>query len=166
MENIKILLDKLSSYNIFNHLFPGISFVFLTKEISGYNLIQDNYFVGGFLYYFIGMIVSRVGSIFIEPALKAIKFISFKDYKLFVQASKLDPKLELLSEVNNTYRTILSMLILLSCEYTYLEIKFRYNITHNTTVILATSFTTALFLFSYRKQTSFISRRIESNINK
>ncbi len=165
MENSKLFLDKLSSYNFFNYLFPGILFVFLTKEISKYNLIQDNHFVGGFLYYFIGMIVSRVGSIIVEPILKAIKFINFKEYKLYIQASKLDSKIELLSEVNNTYRTLLSMLILLSLELAYLKIKASFNLTHDTTLYLATFIITLLFLFSYRKQTSFISKRIEPNIN-
>ena len=37
----------------------------------------------------------------------------FADYKLFVMASKTDPKLEVLSEQNNTYRSLISMSIYL-----------------------------------------------------
>ena len=110
---MKDLIDKLSSYNIFNYLLPGIIFVVFLKEVIGYNFIQDNNLIGAFLYYFIGMVVSRFGSVIIEPLLKYISFIKFKDYKLFVSASKQDSKLELLSEVNNTYRTISATFILL-----------------------------------------------------
>lgn len=166
MDSIKIILDKLSSYNIFNYLLPGVLFVFLTKEVTGYDLIQENHLVGGFLYYFIGMVVSRVGSVFIEPILRGIKFLKFKDYKFFVQASKLDNKLELLSEVNNTYRTILSMLILTCLEYVYMWLKSKYNISHEITLVIATTFITLLFLLSYRKQTNYITKRIEANLNE
>lgn len=163
MDSIKDIFDKISSYNIFNYLLPGILFVFLTKEVASYNLIQENNLIGAFLYYFAGMVVSRFGSLFIEPLLKLIKFLKFSDYKSFVAASKKDSKIELLSEVNNTYRTILSMFTLLIFEKIYLHIKAYYGIQHHTTVIVLTLFITMLFLFSYRKQTNYITKRIEAN---
>jgi hypothetical protein len=82
-----------------------------------------------------------------------------------VGKSKLDDKLDLLSEVNNTYRTILSMLILTCLEYVYLWIKIEFSISHEITLILATTSISLLFLFSYRKQTNFITKRIEANLN-
>lgn len=163
MDGIKDILDKISSYNIFNYLLPGILFVFLTKEITSYNLIQENNLIGAFLYYFIGMVVSRFGSLFIEPFLKRVRFLKFSDYKAFVTASKKDNKIELFSEVNNTYRTILSMFILLIFEKIYLWIKVYYGLQHETTFIILTLFITMLFLFSYRKQTNYITKRIEAN---
>lgn len=163
MDSIKDIFDKISSYNIFNYLLPGILFVFLTKEVASYNLIQENNLIGAFLYYFAGMVVNRFGSLFIEPLLKLIKFLKFSDYKSFVAASKKDSKIELLSEVNNTYRTILSMFTLLIFEKIYLQIKAYYGIQHQTTVIILTLFITMLFLFSYRKQTNYITKRIEAN---
>jgi hypothetical protein len=166
MDGLKGVFDKISSYNIFNYLLPGILFIYLTGEISGYNLIQDNNFVGAFLYYFSGMVVSRFGSLVIEPFLKWIKFVKFKDYKLFVNASRIDSKIALLSEVNNTYRTILSMLVLFCLQYPYLIAKDFFLISHTTTVILVIVFISILFLFSYRKQTAYISKRIETNTNK
>jgi hypothetical protein len=166
MESIKIIIDKLSTYNIFNFLLPGVIFIILTKEITGYNLIQENNLAGGFLYYFIGMVVSRVGSILIEPILIRINFVKFKHYKFFVEAGKLDSKLDLLSEVNNTYRTILSTMILTCFEYVYMWLKSKYNISHEITLVIIIGFITLLFLFSYRKQTNYISKRIEANLNE
>ena len=94
---MKDLLDKISSYNLFNYLLPGILFVCISKYLTDYNFIQDNDFIGAFLYYFIGMVISRFGSLFVEPILKRISFLKFADYKSFVSASKKDDKIELFS---------------------------------------------------------------------
>ena len=84
------LLQKLSTYNIFNYLFPGVVFVILLKKYTDINLIVDDVVLGLFLYYFLGLVLSRIGSILIEPLLKYWGVIQFSDYSKFVQASKLD----------------------------------------------------------------------------
>lgn len=162
---MKDLLDKISSYNIFNYLLPGIIFVVFSKEVIGYNFIQENNLLGAFLYYFIGMVVSRFGSIIIEPFLKWVSFLKFKDYKFYVIASKQDSKLELLSEVNNTYRTISSTFILLALLKGYKTISEEFCISNMITLIIATILILVLFLFSYRKQTNYITKRINANTN-
>jgi hypothetical protein len=64
---MKEILDKLSSYNLFNYLLPGIIFVVLASEITRYSFIHDDIVIGAFLYYFIGLVISRFGSLAIEP---------------------------------------------------------------------------------------------------
>ncbi len=110
---MKDLLSKLSSYNLFNYLLPGIIFVVLAKDLCNYSFIQQDIVIGVFLYYFIGLVISRFGSLVIEPLLRHVSFLKFADYKDFVAASKIDEKIELFSEVNNTYRTLCSLFILL-----------------------------------------------------
>ena len=163
---MKDILDKLSSYNIFNYLFPGVLFVIIAKATTDYNLILEDNIQGAFLYYFIGMIISRFGSIVIEPLLKKVKFLKFRDYKDYIYASKQDDKVELLSEVNNTYRTLNSMLfLLLSLKlYNYLSIKFQ--IDNSFTLMTLTVLISILFLYSYRKQTNYITKRIDANKQK
>ncbi len=161
---MKEILDKISSYNIFNYLLPGIIFVVFSKEVIGYDFIQENNLFGAFLYYFIGMIISRFGSFIVEPFLKWVSFLKFKDYKFFVIAAKQDAKLELLSEINNTYRTICSAFILLILVKVYKEIATRFVISNATTLIILTILILILFFFSYRKQTKYISKRIDVNI--
>lgn len=160
---MKELYDKLSSYNIFNYLLPGILFVIFSKYFVQYDLIQENNFIGAFLYYFIGMVVSRFGSLIIEPLLKAISFLKFEDYKKFVIASQKDPKIELLSEVNNTYRTVTSLfsLVLLLKLYAFLESK--YGFADNIGFIILLILLLILFLFSYKKQTGFVTKRVKLN---
>src|SRR5262249_5966126 len=108
---MKEFLDKISSYNIFNYLFPGILFAVILPHLSPYSLVQDSIVLGVFVYYFIGLVISRLGSLIIEPILKKIRFLVFLDYRDFVAAEKADPKIELFSEVNNTYRSLVAMIV-------------------------------------------------------
>lgn len=163
---MKEIIDKLSSYNIFNYLLPGIIFVIIANGTTDYNFIQENNFLGGFLYYFIGMIISRFGSVIMEPILKKTNFIKFRDYFDYINASQKDGKIELLSEVNNTYRTLNSMMFLLLILkfYNFLSIEFNFN--NIVTLIILTVLILVLFLFSYRKQTNYITKRIDANKNQ
>ena len=148
------LLQKLSTYNIFNYLFPGVVFVILLNRYTEINLVVDDVILGMFLYYFFGLVLSRIGSILIEPALRRTKIVQFSDYARFVRASKLDDKIELLSEVNNMHRTIIAMLVVL------LAISICNG---SVTCLLTTGLLgiVTLFVLSYRKQTSFITKRID-----
>jgi hypothetical protein len=166
MDGIKEVFDKISSYNIFNYLYPGILFSVICKSGIGVDFMLENNFLGVFLYYFIGMIISRIGSVFIEPILKWIKFLKFSEYKKFVQASKSDSKIELLSEVNNTYRTIISMFSILIFLKTYKHFNYFYwHIPHEVSYSMILIFLLILFLLSYRKQTNYITNRINSVLN-
>ena len=157
------LLAKLSSYNIFNYLFPGVVFVVLLRKISGYDFIQKDIVTGAFLYYFIGLIISRVGSLFIEPFLKWIKFLEFAEYSKFVSASKVDAKIDLFSEVNNMYRTLCSLFLLLVVSKAYERYLSELSFFKHYGSVLAVVLLLLLFIFSYRKQTSYITKRIDSN---
>ena len=91
---MKEIIDKITTYNLFNYLLPGIIFVIFMNKFIGYDFVQDNNFIGGFLYYFIGMIISRIGSLIVEPVLEYLKFLKKSDYQEFVSASKKDSKIE------------------------------------------------------------------------
>ena len=160
---MKDILSKLSSYNLFNYLFPGILFVIVAGKVTHYSLIQQDVVIGVFLYYFIGLVVSRFGSLVIEPLLRHVSFLRFADYRDFVAASKKDEKLDLLSEVNNTYRTLCSLftLLLLLKLYEEIETKLPFIAEWNVLVLLVVLL--IMFLLSYRKQTGYISKRIKAN---
>lgn len=159
---MKELLDKISSYNLFNYLFPGVLFVIMSKEFTNYNFVQQNEILGVFLYYFIGMIISRVGSLIIEPILKKTSFIKFSDYKNFISASKKDEKIELFSEINNTYRTIIAMMFLLIILKGYNYLETFWNISKTATSFMGMILLLVMFLFSYNKQTNYITKRIDA----
>lgn len=158
---MKDLLDKLSSYNLFNYLLPGIIFVVLASEVTHYSFIQQDIVIGAFLYYFIGLVISRFGSLVIEPLLKYLSFLQFADYKDFIAASKKDEKIELLSEVNNTYRTLSSLFILLLLLKLHEKVEGIFPILKGWDAVILMVLMLIIFLLSYRKQTSYITKRIK-----
>lgn len=159
---MKDILQKLSTYNIFNYLLPGIVFVALLRFFTSYDLVIEEIVIGAFLYYFIGMIISRIGSILIEPILRKSKIVKFSDYGKFISASKRDDKIELFSEINNMYRTFISMFVILLLIVVYENIYKCITLNDTYKTILGLFVLAFLFLFSYRKQTEYINKRINS----
>ena len=154
---MKELLDKLSSYNLFNYLLPGTVFVAVAQRISTHRFTHDNIVVELFLYYFIGLVISRIGSLVIEPAMKRTKFVKFASYKDFVRACSHDTKVEVLSEQNNTYRTLCAVVVVLGGLKFY-DVIVMWGLP-GTAIVLVGLF--GLFAFAYRKQTDYIRRRVE-----
>jgi len=160
---MKDILEKLSPYNIFNHLLPGVVFVAVAEVFLRRSFTQKDLLVGLFLYYFIGMVISRLGSLVIEPVLKKVYFIRFADYRDFISAAQKDPKIEVLSEVNNTYRTLCALFALLGLLRLYEEIENLVPAIRSWAPLVAVAFLFILFLISYKKQTSYIRKRIEGS---
>lgn len=163
---MKELIDKISSYNLFNYFFPGVVFTVLLNELTVYNIILDNLLITFFMYYFIGLVISRVGSVAIAPLLKKMKFIRFADYNDFVDASKKDEKIDLLSEVNNMYRTLLALIIVLFIVYGFSKLKELWQFLSIIELHLLATILLVFFLFAYRKQTSFVRKRVFAVLGK
>jgi hypothetical protein len=163
---MKDLLDKLSSYNLFNYLFPGIIFSFASKEITSYSFHQKDIIIGVFVYYFIGLVISRIGSLLIEPFLKKVNFLKFSDYKDFISASKEDKKIELLSEENNMYRTICSLFFLLLFLKFYELLGSIFQPLNDFAPFILALFLLAVFTFSYKKRTNYIAKRVNAQVQR
>jgi hypothetical protein len=157
---------SLSSYNLFNNLLPGVVFCVLTSKMFLVSLVQTDIASGVFFYYFVGLVISRIGSIIVEPLLKKIGFISFANYSDFISASKEDPKIDVLSEANNMYRTILSMMLLTALVGVYEFLKTSFELFDKYSIYAVMIALIFIFAFSYRKQTQFIKSRVEKVIDK
>ncbi len=166
---MKELLTKISRYNLFNYLLTGsvfvISSILVLKPIYILS-VQENIAIFLFASYFVGSVLSRIGSLCVEPLLKKIKFITFADYKEFLEVQKIDPTISDLSEENNIYRTyVASFLILLilviakKCSYIFL-------LTKNTLTLVIIISLSLIFLFAYKKQTAYIKKRIDNQKTK
>lgn len=57
------LWEKISSYNIFNNLFPGALSIYLFERATNVILSTDDVVKNVVLYYFTGIIIGRIGSI-------------------------------------------------------------------------------------------------------
>lgn len=162
---MKELLDKISSYNIFNYLFPGLVYVAVLREFTTFDIYQENNFIGGFIYYFTGLIISRFGSLVIEPVLQKSKFVKFASYNDYILASDKDAKIELFSEINNMYRTLISMLILLLLAKLFEIISDALNLSQTWEVGILILLLLIIFIFSYKKQTKYVVKRVDARKN-
>jgi hypothetical protein len=160
------LINRLSSYNLFNYLFPGAVFIVLLNEVTSYNLIQESLFAGALLYYFVGMVISRIGSLVVEPFLKLIHVVKFAEYSNFVAAQKTDEKLEVLSEANNTYRTLISTFLLLLCAMLFDFSESKCDWLNENKLWVSLVVLLLLFVGAYRKQTAYITKRVEKTTAK
>jgi hypothetical protein len=159
---MKDIISKISSYNLFNYLLPGIVFAVLVERITTYKIIQSDIIVGLFLYYFCGLVISRIGSLIIEPFLKRVSFVKFAPYKDYVQVSAKDPILETLSEVNNMYRTLCALFLTLLATKAFEAITMCLNMSGNASAYILFAGLLVLFALSYRKQTKYITQRVET----
>ena len=161
------LVEKLSSYNIFNYLLPGVLFAALGNRLTSYPLLFDNIFIGIFVYYFYGLIISRIGSLILEPLFKWLRTVKFSPLSDFVEASKIDQKIELLSETNNMYRTMSSLFFCLLLMRLYESFEKSHPNISGISLEFSIFMLMVLFVLSYRKQTAYIrSRIIQANKGK
>lgn len=160
---MKELLDKLSSYNIFNYLFPGVLFAIFVSNTTQFKLnVADNVLVL-FVYYLYGLIISRFGSLVVEPIFKKLKFIKFSNYSDYIKASEKDPLLITLSEQNNMFRTLIAgiILLLITIGIDHLYLKYTNLKDYNNIVLLI--ILAFLFSWAYRKQTTYVMKRVKAS---
>lgn len=153
------LIKKIETYNIINYLLPGIIFIIIFTYLTDINISNSNPAIAIVEYYFIGLVLSRIGSIVIKPLLKRCKIINEEKYEIFIDKEKEDEKIPILVRDGNQYRTFIATFVVL----TLIEI---YNIIKGNTdkwiTIIAFLALIILFILSYRKQLIFITKRIKN----
>lgn len=158
-------VDKLSSYQLFNYLFPGIIFNYVVEQTMSFRIAQNDILYRFFVYYITGMVLSRIGSIIIEPIYKKWCWVVYAKYKNYLKAEEKDPKLNLLLLENNTYRTLIATFFCLLVLYGIDQIEWLHDkYDSNIATILYLGFFLFLFSVSFHKQTDFIRKRTHRNL--
>lgn len=152
------LWEKISSYNIFNNLFPGALFIYLLERSTNVGLSTDDLVKNVVLYYFVGLIIGRVGSLVFEPMLKIVRLIKFVPYGEYVAACKSDNKIESLQETANMYRTLFSMSLLLIVALYVVAVLTGHKYILSKCMALSFGF---IFIVSYVKQINYIVMRVK-----
>lgn len=156
------ILEKLDSYQILTNLLPGTFFGFTLNFFLGLTLPTQNVGEDVIVYYFIGLIINRIGSLVVEPILKKLRFIKYASYPDFVKAVKADSKIDTLSEMNNYTRSLLTSVLLLpvirilqalSLKWMWFSLNWEWG---------SIALFIVLFLFAYRKQTNYVRKRVET----
>lgn len=152
------IIEKIEIYHFINYLLPGTIFVAIFNKIFENNFFDSNIVIAVIEYYFIGLILSRISSVLLQPIFKKTKIIKYADYNKYIKSSKEDDKLEILQREANQYRTYIATFIILAIVQSYICITNK-----NFTIILVLFVGLAiLFTLAYKKQIKFIVDRVEN----
>lgn len=154
-------IEKLEEYKIFNYLLPGIIFTYLLKYYVGIDIFQSNVIEMAFIFYFIGSVISRFGSVVIEEILKKIKFIKHSNYNDYINAVKKDDFIKKLLISNNTYRTLCAGFLLILMIKGVKELANYFNLQTGIICTIVIIFGFILYLLSFKKQTGIIVKRVD-----
>lgn len=164
MEGLNILIEKLSHYNFVTNIVPGTVLCIILKYLIGYDLfVTDNWYLMGIVFYFVGMICNRFGSLVIEPLLKkwAKKYFKFAPYKNYVEAEKKDHKIEILNRESNVFRSCISLCVLSLIALLFQFLSSIFDCLNEWKSVIFLVLVLLLFLFSYQKQITFVRKRVE-----
>jgi len=156
------ILEKLGSYQILTNLLPGAFFGLALKFFFGLTLPTQNIGEDIVVYYFMGLIINRIGSLVVEPILKKLRFIKYAQYPDFAKAVKVDSKIDTLSEMNNYTRSLLTCVLLLPIIRVLQALSLKWTWFSSNWKWVVISLLVVLFLFSYRKQTDYVRKRVEA----
>ena len=118
---IEDVLKKLDEYRIFNYILPGAVFAFFGSKLTSAQFLQADIFAAFFLYYFLGMTISRIGSA-LEAVLVKLRLIKLAPYEEYCRASKVDAKIDKLNGERNTFRTLAALPLVLGLLAGYMAI--------------------------------------------
>ena len=180
-ELVKCAIGKISTYHILNYFFPGIIFCWLIDKVTRISISTGVIWKDVFIYYFVGMTISRICSVYIEAALRSIKisnkttqekqsFLNFAPYADYITASKKDDFIKTLNEINNTYRTLISVFVVATGVkiydlFFYDMIQGFGDIGNSLSLLIVFLLIIILFVNSYRKQTDYIKKRVEKALS-
>lgn len=154
-------IEKISKYHILVNLIPGLVFLYLVDLLGIYDLNTDNVLQDSFIGYFVGMTLSRIGSVVIEPFFKMVKLVVYSPYKDYLQAASTDTKISDLLEDNNMYRTFVATLVMLLLLEVAHQIPKVNSFLHTSYAgIVSIVLLLTLYVLAYRKQTSYIRKRV------
>ncbi|WP_132543108.1 hypothetical protein [Plasticicumulans lactativorans] len=157
------VIDKLSAYNIFTNLFPGVVYCFVATKLFGLSLVPEDLVVAAFLYYFCGMVISRVSSVVVEPLMSKSGFVTYADYGDYVAASNTDKFIGQLLETSNSYRSVVALVICLLGTGAWTEAVTRWSAFGAVSHYVLLAALLVLFSFAFRKQTQYITKRVALN---
>lgn len=159
------LLKRLSSYDLLNNLIPGGFLVFILEKLFAAGIADQHLLVLAIVTYLLGSVASRVGSLVVEPSLKKFNLLDSKPYADFIEASKVDSKIEILLQTNNTYRSICGAALLALGAVGIEVLSDHYRVETIYLLLVGCLGLVLLYAGSFRKQTGYLCQRIQHAID-
>lgn len=171
-DSIEKIIDKVSGYEILNGIIPGAVYVYFINRITPFSIVADDICVSLILYYFIGTIISRIGSLIIEPLInKKVVYrtgtkVTYSPYEDYVKAETKDSagRIKAVSSLNNMYRSFESLGICVLVTYMFSVVWQGIGVTEFVIRLLAVVGLLSLvllFALSSKKQTRYLTKRVQ-----
>jgi hypothetical protein len=157
---IGTLAEKVSEYNLFNYLVPGSVFMIALRYVAGTVPFENSVMLFLLAAYFVGMALSRIGSLVIEPVLLRTRLIALCDFGEFVRAEKNDPKIATLLQETNAYRTMAAVFATLLLTKCALVLRPKFAHFDQIAGWASPIALLLLFAFSHRKMCRYIAQRV------
>lgn len=156
------IIDKLSSYHIFNYIFPGGLFLILCNNYLNIKVEQDKFIYFFFMAYFIGIIINRVSSLVTEKIIYFVFKIKKESHENYIKATRKDEKIEILMQDINMYRSICTMLIILLIIKVAKMFGLYQLIDKDFLIVLLFIILIIIFICAYIKQTKYVISRVKT----
>ncbi len=157
---IDAIAGKVSEYNVFNYLVPGAVFMVGLRYVVGAIPFENSVIFFLVTAYAVGMALSRIGSLIVEPILLRMGVIERFDFEEFVRAEKSDSKLTTLLLESNAYRTMAAVFATLLLAKGVVALQSRCSHWSQIGAWGCSIALVVLFAFSHRKMRQYIHRRV------
>lgn len=158
------VMEKISSYEILNNVIPGTMYMICLERMTSFAVLTGQIWIDFVLFYFSGMIISRIGSIYIERFMKNKGMIKYTEYEEYVRAIKEDSGIQKLLTINNMYRTfiavVLSVIVTIGIDIIW-NMVGGFEWSKVIAIIICCIFLTIILARSFMKQTDYIVERIQ-----
>ena len=164
---ISKLIDRISNYHFLNNIIPGAFFCVSLPFVTEYNLLRaDDIWYNLLIIYIAGIIISRLGSVFIEWLYKKLHIIKFEDHDKYAKAAEKAPFIKTLSMENNMFRTFIALFFLLLSAKLSEWIGSVCAFWNDNLPWIICLLLLILFSFAYAKQTKYVVKHIQEQLKK
>lgn len=159
------IIDKISSYHIFNYIIPGYIFILICDKYFNIKICDSNAVNNIISAYIVGLIIGRISSIFIENRLYHIFKIKNESYENYIKAEEKNDKLKVILQDRNMYRNLFTTFLLLLL----IKILIFFNLfsifNHDIGIVIILVVIVIIFAISFKKQSIYAISRIKA-VNK
>lgn len=151
----------LSNLRVVSSIVPGAILCIYINDFLKINILRHETIVNIFIFYAVGVIIGRIGSIVIEPLFESFGIIDKENYPNFIDAEIKNPKVSTIDEISRFYRSMATLMMLI-----IVGILFEYPMNlYPLTYVLGGHIVSVLILIlmikSYSKQSEYTANRIK-----
>ena len=154
------IFDKIDSYNIITNIVPGAVLAGLLSLLHLCTVQVEGVVASVVLYYFLGVVADRIGSLLVEKILLAWHVVNYAPREEYLKAARKDTDIKKLLEANNMYRAFAGVFLIVVIVKAYQVCANFANLSTAVTEWISVIMLLLLFVCSFIKQTKSIVKRV------